>query len=437
MRKVVLFLFALTILFGSCQTDEHHVLIGEPTQTASSDLTELLLRVSSYPVSNDNIFDDSNCFSIALPVRVRVNDATLTITNEQDVADFKQIPAGFFQGFVFPITLNTPDYQTITVFSQEEFNQAKNCENPVESLSCVDIQYPITIYEYASGNQVQRVLDFDSDERFRTYLTNLSSETYYSLKYPINLQFGNETEQVVNSDAEFKQAITASENYCATPLRLSCMPFYLQLGLISYYTFSQGSLEDQFGNMDLQVHGNVSSVPDRLNNAGQAYGFNFVDDAYLFSEQTASLNNLSGLTLSLWYKPATDLTDYEALISRGSGLSCPDRFGQWSLGLYDNRRAVFGRQHSAWTTTLSQQNVWYHLVGTYDSASNQMKIYLNGQLEQTVSGFANCSGTAPISDLGDLMIGRYFTGSIDDLAIYNRALSASEVSALRTVAICN
>jgi hypothetical protein len=56
-------------------------------------------------------------------------------------------------------------------------------------------------------------------------------------------------------------------------------------------------------------------------------------------------------------------------------------------------------------TTL-RRNKWYHLVGTYDATSNTASVYLNGKLENTVTG-----GTTPIPVSGIATLGRNGFGS--------------------------
>jgi hypothetical protein len=72
-------------------------------------------------------------------------------------------------------------------------------------------------------------------------------------------------------------------------------------------------------------------------------------------------------------------------------------------------------------------NVWNH-IGIVWSNGNQLQIYVNGVLKQNNTGL-----TFPTISVGDVEIGRYWNsnylnGSIDDVKIYNRALSAQEIS---------
>lgn len=85
-------------------------------------------------------------------------------------------------------------------------------------------------------------------------------------------------------------------------------------------------------------------------------------------------------------------------------------------------------QVSSGATTLST-GTWYHLCGVYNSSNSTLKLYVNG----VEAGSVTASGTATDTN-GDFAIGRngsnaalYFDGLVDDVAIFNRALSASEV----------
>lgn len=77
-------------------------------------------------------------------------------------------------------------------------------------------------------------------------------------------------------------------------------------------------------------------------------------------------------------------------------------------------------------------NIWHHLVGTYDGST--VKLYIDG----TSAGSTAEAGTGVIYyQPGGIAIGRdgdnpgkYFSGLIQDVRIYNRALSDSEINTL-------
>jgi hypothetical protein len=86
------------------------------------------------------------------------------------------------------------------------------------------------------------------------------------------------------------------------------------------------------------------------------------------------------------------------------------------------------------STTSPVLGQWYHVALTYSGASGQNKMFVNGILENTVGvGVEDARSALP------LQIGRwpatsslYFNGLIDDVRIYNRALSPNEIRTLAT-----
>ena len=74
-------------------------------------------------------------------------------------------------------------------------------------------------------------------------------------------------------------------------------------------------------------------------------------------------------------------------------------------------------------------NVWTHLVGTFDGSN--YTFYLNGQSVATATGPLGAPNAAPlrIGTAGDCFQAP-FSGLLDDIALYNRALTAAEVQAL-------
>ncbi|MDG6005576.1 MAG: hypothetical protein E3K29_06965, partial [Candidatus Brocadia sp.] len=75
---------------------------------------------------------------------------------------------------------------------------------------------------------------------------------------------------------------------------------------------------------------------------------------------------------------------------------------------------------------------WYHVTGTYTKTTGEQKLYVNGQLVNTQNHPAG-NTVVPLTYYSDMRIGHsrtdngYFNGVIDDVRIYNRALSNQEV----------
>ena len=84
-------------------------------------------------------------------------------------------------------------------------------------------------------------------------------------------------------------------------------------------------------------------------------------------------------------------------------------------------------------TTVPQVGVWYHVAGTYDSGSGYLSIYVNGVLEGSAyAGFPlDYGANTPvlIGTSGEWFDGK-LEGAVDEVSIYNRALSTNEISAI-------
>jgi hypothetical protein len=110
------------------------------------------------------------------------------------------------------------------------------------------------------------------------------------------------------------------------------------------------------------------------------------------------------------------------VIARASG---DTKFSFWADGTANSNGG------KAVGTTVIQTGVWYHVVGTYDGTN--VKIYVNGSLENSVA-----YSTTPGTTNQPLVIGRwygnyddYYTdGKIDQIRIFNKAISADEVTKL-------
>jgi hypothetical protein len=71
-------------------------------------------------------------------------------------------------------------------------------------------------------------------------------------------------------------------------------------------------------------------------------------------------------------------------------------------------------------------NIWTHLAGTYDGAT--LRLYVNGvQVSSRSPSGPIAVSTNPLQMGGDSIYGQYFQGRIDEVRVYNRALSATEI----------
>ncbi len=225
-----------------------------------------------------------------------------------------------------------------------------------------------------------------------------------------------------------------------------CLSANLLKGLVAYYPFNEGSLEDRSANnYDLRNPTAAQATSDKNGAPNCAFAFdNSIDGAeYLTTSATSFLNDFPSFSISLWYQPidtTRNRTSYEILISRGDKGHCPDRRGEWTIGLYDCRRAVWGHNNSVWAKSVSdpdfncEQEIkdltgqWHHVVAV--KTADQYQIYFSGVLSETKNGNALCTNPYLAQDIGDLLIGKYYTGKIDEILLYNRTLLHEDVKEL-------
>jgi len=153
---LILAFFAL-LSFTSCQDE-----ILEVTETDEETLiapNSTLANLMQYTVTNDgsvdNIMDNSNCFSVNLPVTIIVNDITITINTLEDLAFIEEIfdefdSADDFLEFLFPITIILNDYEEIVIENESQLEAfIEACiDDEDDVIECIDFQYPISFSIY-------------------------------------------------------------------------------------------------------------------------------------------------------------------------------------------------------------------------------------------------------------------------------------------------
>ena len=220
-------------------------------------------------------------------------------------------------------------------------------------------------------------------------------------------------------------------------------------GLVAYYPFN-GNANDESGNGSNAAATDVNLTADRLGRSGQAANFNGSSSVLTLPASQLLLAGSSQATISEWVR--LDATNSEQTLF-GFGIDTyyiapPGPVGL-ALSVYP------AGQLNVWTcsdsdrnlsTTLFSTNVWYHLVVVYDgqapSYSNKIKMYFNGIQDHvsqvkpqviplTIPQSANGSWLGARSrGLPATYMISYLAGTLDDVRIYNRALSSNEVSQL-------
>lgn len=215
---------------------------------------------------------------------------------------------------------------------------------------------------------------------------------------------------------------------------LNCLPINLQNGVIAFYSFGSGSLDDTSGN-NYNLANSTTASPgiDRDGNPNCAYQFDNANNEFLKYTNPTFLDNLptNNLSISFWYKSDDPFGSNGSFISRDNQPHCNSTYGEWSIG-YVNNVVTFGVNNGRVFHYGVENTNWEHVVITSSNTGNQL--FINGVLIPNGSGI---NGTGcPFLNQGDLFIGWLYDGSIDDIIIYDRIITSAEVTELFNLNAC-
>jgi hypothetical protein len=208
-------------------------------------------------------------------------------------------------------------------------------------------------------------------------------------------------------------------------------------GLVGWYPFS-GNANDQSGNGNNGTVNNATLTTDRFGNTGMAYGFDGVS-SYIYMGNISKLNNTqdSTITISTWLNYNTKSGDMDLVSLRANNNNCfslvYNRLGSGKLfGTQYNASSV--KESNAVITNSLNSGQWYHVVISIDNLTNIGKIYLNGSIAGQVTGISTSLSNLKLNigsrhDFNDVR-NSYFSGNLDDIGIWNRALTTTEISDL-------
>lgn len=258
------------------------------------------------------------------------------------------------------------------------------------------------------------------------------------LKIPLLFSFGQHLERVL---FRWLRKVKFFLAFCtvlfAHELTTGYVAAQLQNGLVGHWSFDDGSGAEA---VDSSGNGNTATLVNgpSWSAAGQIAGalsFDGVDDYVAFASQAQST-----ISISAWvYAQPTpgnifpriiDMPGYVLFLAEPSNPSSNPA----SLGFRSRR----SDQDGEWDTPANSlaYNSWNHVAVVYDSSStsNNADLYING-VKQTISKITSPQGTQTANEGAGIIgnripLNRGWDGLIDELRVYNRALSAAEIVSL-------
>ncbi len=207
-------------------------------------------------------------------------------------------------------------------------------------------------------------------------------------------------------------------------------------GLVAFYPFN-GNANDESGTGHDGEAIHVTAARDRFGRTARAFQFNGSSSAVRVSGTLLNLGQ-DEYTICEWFNPASTNAFQQELFNTiphtGIGIS-------YHYSLYNNISLWLGTgTPGSWTYAQGQgakrdyrTNTWYFLVlkkqgGRYD-------LYINNQLDQSVelTNRFDCAAGARFGSIEIPQTLEFFRGALDDLRVYDRALSPEEMTELYDV----
>jgi hypothetical protein len=233
--------------------------------------------------------------------------------------------------------------------------------------------------------------------------------------------------------------LTTNVQNAGTPCAAPGLSGTLTNGLVGYWPFC-GNANDLSGNANHGTVNGATLTTDRFGVANRAYSFDGVNDV-ISVNNSASLNPTS-VTVSGWFQLSSLPATHFSLVAKWyQTQSCNQNSDNYTAILGNvsgSTRLIGGSIHYPNSTLLSSANSivnnnWIHFVYSHNSNSGGT-IYLNGVLvnSNAINGQL-CSTPNPLYFGADNNAGtlwRFLNGKLDDIGIWNRALTQQEITQL-------
>jgi hypothetical protein len=196
-------------------------------------------------------------------------------------------------------------------------------------------------------------------------------------------------------------------------------------GLVAAYGFEEGTGATVTDSSTAHNNGTISGAAwTDQGRFGNALSFDGIDDIVSVPDAD-SLDASDQLTVEAWVKPAQHGAWHNVVMKEKSG-------GQMAYGMYATAWTDFPSAHvntsgedSTRGTAQLPTNSWSHLAMTYDGT--RIRLYVNARLVGTTLQRGPIARSWQPLLIGNDLCGNWFDGLIDEVRVYDRALSASEI----------
>jgi len=327
----------------------------------------------------------------------------------------------FITGFSIFFSCKKEDsfVNTSPVINNQQFSINENTPNEtmVDTVKATDIDKNQKLkYSIISGN---------FDTAFR--IDSLTGVIYVNNSQALDYEKTKIFELGVRVKDDYQNSLSASAKITITINNIIEIPIP-QNGLVAYYPFNENANDESGNNHNATVYG-ASLTADRHHKANSAYEFNGINN-YI---NTFFTFDYPARTVSLWVYAYEIHAAYpnqgDIVVQDNPSLT----YGSLAAA-YDNGilKINAGGSNDIYQTSQNVENRWYHFALVRDGST--ARYYINGDLKYTGAVDVLHSTTSASSNLlfgiGRSLTSQFFSGKLDDIAVYNRALSANEINSI-------
>ncbi len=198
-------------------------------------------------------------------------------------------------------------------------------------------------------------------------------------------------------------------------------------GLVGYWPFN-GNANDESGNGHNGTVNGATLTNDRFGNINSAYNFNGIDQ-YITTLNSSAMNYSGGYTFSTWI-------NFTQVANQGGNIFSKHTEGfpyGFSLHISNSQLLFYNSGTYLYTTDLYNDGLWHNVVCIFNGS--KIFIYVDNVLKGNIA-------STYISNNSDILIGKssgnyFYNGKSDDIRIYNRALTPSEITLLFQEGLCS
>lgn len=246
-----------------------------------------------------------------------------------------------------------------------------------------------------------------------------ATNSAYTIASIVSSNSGSYSVMVTNDEGMTNATATLTIEVCvAAPL-----------GLAAWWP-GNGNADDIVGGNSGTLEGGVSYVAGQ---SGLAFDFNGTGTVEVPDSPALDFAPSGAMTIELWAYRASSASIMHLV---GKRIGCDTMNYQLAFNETSGEGLVFGNGggDEVATGVSLPVNSWHHLAGTFDGTT--YRFYLDGALIGANSGTLGNPNTSPLL-IGDAGTCASFVGMMQNISIYNRALSAAEVEAIYSSGAAN